>query len=274
MGECKGNVGHLMQHWTLCELLDVAQRNHIPGLSFIDAHAMASCSRIPIKMDKKFSSARAGLPGQQSVYELAWHHLAPLEGYPNSAAFVHRVWRRDLSMLLCEIDPATIKEIEAWLVGVRYSPRCRVAEPFEGDWRDRFNEAIVRTSDVWSSDEVLTLVSFDPIVCGWRRGVRRRKGKNSNEGNLYPEHIEQALYAMSRLEGGILIQMSTYSAQNNRQGDVISSVDSILAARKFTRSAVVRPHGSMMSLVYARNVPWSDELDSLPDRFTAWLHEF
>ena len=24
MGEYKGNVGHLMQHWTLCELLTVA----------------------------------------------------------------------------------------------------------------------------------------------------------------------------------------------------------------------------------------------------------
>ena len=99
MRECKGNVGHLMQHWTLCELLDAAQKNHVPGVSFIDAHAMAPRSHIPFLPDAKFAKARAGLPGQQSVYEQAWHQLAQSEGYPNSAAFVNQLWTRDLAML-------------------------------------------------------------------------------------------------------------------------------------------------------------------------------
>ena len=42
----KGNVGNLMQHWTLCAILDIADE-HVPGLNFIDGHSMApiSCVR-------------------------------------------------------------------------------------------------------------------------------------------------------------------------------------------------------------------------------------
>ena len=40
MGTYKGNVVHFMQHWTLCELLNVAS-NHVAGLNYVDAYAMA-----------------------------------------------------------------------------------------------------------------------------------------------------------------------------------------------------------------------------------------
>ena len=43
-----GNVGHLMQHWTLCKLLVIACRHNVPGLNFIDAHAMA-----PLATDRR-----------------------------------------------------------------------------------------------------------------------------------------------------------------------------------------------------------------------------
>ena len=39
MGTYMGNVGHFMQHWTLCETLAAAQK-HYSGLNYIDAHAM------------------------------------------------------------------------------------------------------------------------------------------------------------------------------------------------------------------------------------------
>lgn len=29
MPTCKGNVGNLMQHWTLCELLNIAQQRGV-----------------------------------------------------------------------------------------------------------------------------------------------------------------------------------------------------------------------------------------------------
>ena len=84
----KGNTGNLVQHWTLCELLDIAGK-HTSRLNFIDAHAMAPLARERTSSDPKFSRVQEGLPGQKSAYEKAWRRLALHgEGYPNSAAFV------------------------------------------------------------------------------------------------------------------------------------------------------------------------------------------
>ena len=52
MGTCKGNVGNLMQHWTLCQLLVIAGKQDTPGLSFIDAHAMAPLASENLNKDK------------------------------------------------------------------------------------------------------------------------------------------------------------------------------------------------------------------------------
>ena len=93
----KGNVGNLMQHWTLCELLEIAQRQGAPGLNFIDAHAMAPLARQqepPVRVDGRFNLVANRVQHPQepnhvwaSAYECAWHHLAPSVGYPNSAVF-------------------------------------------------------------------------------------------------------------------------------------------------------------------------------------------
>ena len=42
MGTYMGNVGHFMQHWTLCETLaeHCPKSVHYSGLNYIDAHAM------------------------------------------------------------------------------------------------------------------------------------------------------------------------------------------------------------------------------------------
>ena len=99
-----GNVGHLMQHWTLCKLLTIAadEDKRIPGLNFIDAHAMAPLARVMARRrrDDQFDGVRNRLPGQGSAYEWAWHHLAPSVGYPNSAVFVEKVWQRDFALLI------------------------------------------------------------------------------------------------------------------------------------------------------------------------------
>ena len=80
----KGNVGHLMQHWALCELLNIAGK-HTSGLNFIDAHAMApwATRRGPKKNTrdyKLFDRVLDGLPGQDSAYERAWHSLIQKPG--------------------------------------------------------------------------------------------------------------------------------------------------------------------------------------------------
>ena len=266
-----GNVGHLMQHWTLCELLVIAGRHNVPGLNFIDAHAMAPLATDRRRRDPLFDRARDRLPGQPgSVYERAWHHLDPNgEGYPNSAAFVNAVWERDLSLLLCEIDDATCDALEPWLRCVAKTEKCRATELFRGDWRKRFAKGLPSPAEAGLADGALTLVTFDPDMCSSHRGV-----VNRNPRNLYPEDLELAMCAMGNLEGGVLIHLPTYSPNgNNPQGAVIASVNSVLASNGFTLLAVVRVNGAMMSLVYARNVSWGAELTDLPGRFTKWLAE-
>ena len=209
------------------------------------------------------------MPGQPgSVYERAWRHLAPNGGgYPNSAAFVNAVWKRDFALLLCEIDDATCKVLAPWLQCVDKTENCRATDLFRGDWRNRFAEGLSSPTEAGLEGGALTLVTFDPDMCSRHRGV-----VNHNPRNLYPEDLELAMCAMGNLEGGVLIHLPTYSPNgNNPQGAVIASVNSVLASNGFTLLAVVRVNGAMMSLVYARNVSWEAELTDLPSRFTAWL---
>ena len=269
-----GNVGHLMQHWTLCELLVIAGK-HATGLNFIDAHAMAPLATDKQHVDAKFDRAQARLPNPTgSAYERAWHHLAPNGGgYPNSAAFVNAVWERDLSLLLCEVDDATCKVLAPWLQCVDKTENCRAAKLFRGDWRDRFTKGLPSPAEAGLADGALTLVTFDPNMCSRHRSNGRRSNRRSKK-NLYPEDLELAMRATGNLEGGVLIQLSTYTANGgNAQGDVIQSLREILESKQnaFKLTAQVRVNGHMMSLVYARNVSWDAELTDLHSRFTAWL---
>ena len=271
MGTYKGNAGNLMQHWTLCELLVIAGK-HTSELSFIDAHAMAPLARESKtgKQDERFTRVQKGLMEYpESAYERAWHHLAPNGGYPNSAAFMKQVWEGDFSMLLCETDSSTATELRPWLKRVRELARCKSAKLFQGCWQKRFAEGLPSASKTDLADGSLMLVSFDP-------NMYDRKGPpiEPKYENMYPCDLCTVVDAISGVRGGVLIQLSTYSANNaNRQTDVLSSIDSILVSRGgFTRAAVVKANKKMMSLIYARNVSWSPELAILRDRFTEWLN--
>lgn len=280
MGTYKGNIGHLMQHWTLCEVLEVAQA-HTSGLNYIDAHAMAPWATEPTDLDNRFTNCRNALPGQKYVYERAWKALSNRHrdddvGYPNSAAFVREVWKKDYSLLLCEIDEETVDEIRPWLDRVRQDPNCRqYPELFPGDWRRRFEQGLSSPNDVGLPGDSLTLLAFDPNVCSRNRGVPRNA---ETMRNLYPEDLELVLCELRGMRGGVVIQLSTYSAMNNPQEAVIDSFDSILKPGGFHRQANVRPltvagkpHGHMMSLVYTKGVEWATELACLPGRFNEWM---
>ncbi len=129
MPRYKGNVGHLMQHWTLCEILRKAAENGVPGLSFVDAHAMAPWGTERDLNDAQFNQVRDHLHRQDSPYERAWQGLVPErargDGYPKSASFVHflleEVWNTKYSMLLCEKECRSADEIRGWLFAVRRS---------------------------------------------------------------------------------------------------------------------------------------------------------
>ena len=269
----KGNAGHLMQHWPLCEMLEVAARKGVTGLNYIDAHAMAPLATENPGKDTKFQNAENRLPklgDSASAYEKAWYNLTsdhhPPKGYPNSAAFVKQVWKGDFSMLLCERDQPTIDAIKPWLQRVDKLERCKATELFRRDWRERFKKGSPRPADVRLADNSLTLVLFDPNMCGHKDVVGNRWW------NVYPKDIQLAVHGMTGLRGGILIQLPTYTANGgNRQVDVIASMNLGLEPKGFKLIGIVRIDGHMMSLVYARNVPWAAELADLPGRFDNWF---
>lgn len=254
----KGNVGNLMQHWTLCEVLAAARR-HASCLSYVDAHAMAPMANLRTERNDKrreaFNRVRAGRSGRESAYEQSWHRLAPGGTcYPNSAAFVQDVWTDQVSMLLCETDPATVVALKGW---AQDRKEVRVVA---GDWRDRFEDGL--------PDAPLTLLSFDPNM--YNRHPRERDSRN-----LYPSDLERTVRALCAVRGGVLVQLSTYAANDgNAQGAVIFSANTILASGGLCLAAAVQVDRQMMSLVYARGLGWSAELAGLPERFRAWLDTY
>ena len=270
MGTYKGNVGHLMQHWTFCKILSTANK-HTPGLNYIDAHAMAPLATKrdkPTKSACAFDHVRAGLPGNESVYERAWHRLVPgkCDGYPNSAAFVRQVWKEYYSLLLCENRPQTVCEIEDWLPATRELPMCMRAKLFPRDWREKFKEGLPSPCEVGLPDDSLTLVAFDP----YKYNIHPPQ-PTKPDGMLYPKDLELTLRALDGVKGGVLIQVSTYNAKSpNRQAAVISSVNSVLFGGGFALVALVIVNQNMMSLIYTRDVKWAADLAELPNQFEKW----
>ena len=271
----KGNVGHLVQHWTLCELLNIAQQYGVPGLNFIDAHAMAPIAytmteKVPAKR-RTFESVRANLSSPRSVYERAWRQIAPAQGYPNSANFVQRVWEGKFSMLLCEKEPQTVAALKKWLPSVQTRPKCKRAKVVCGDWRERLGQGIPRPDEVDLPLESLTLVSFDPYMYNSKR---RFAGdlKIRKKGNLYPDDLWAALVALRDVQGPVLLQLSTYDTNDgNSQRRVEASVSLALDAAGFRRAVPVRFNGKMVSFVSARGLDdCAPELAALPASFRAW----
>ena len=274
----KGNVGNLMQHWTLCELVRIAGKRGIPGLNFIDAHAMAPLAREKDhgRTIAQFNRAEACVqnphePHHQwsSKYEWAWHHLAPIAGYPNSAAFVEKVWESRFSLLLCEVDWPTIAELAPWRHRVGNLERCTNAELFTGDWRDRFAQGLPNPANVGLDPDSLTLVSFDPNM------YYPLDPRNANPRNLYPNDLQTTLNALRNVEGVVIMLLSTYDKGRRNeaaQAVVIPNVDEILTPACFHQAAVVIANQQMMSLVYVRGLDeeWFEKLQGLPDRFNDW----
>ena len=288
MGTYKGNVGNLMQHWTLCEVLKVAQNNGVTALNYVDAHAMAPWATGCPNPDRIFTSAKKLLPGQKSEYEKAWHSLVQQnnpdgqqDGYPSSAAFVREVWDGPYSLLLCERNSTTAGEIATWLTNTGKAPKRAEDGPFRGDWRERFGKGLLNPCDMDLPKGSLTLISFDPNLYSVHTFDKSAKGKPK----LYREDLVTTLNALcvSALtnEDPVIIQLSTYSTNgSNPQEAVITSADGVLNGCGFRLVATVRPltrrgtpSKSMMSLIYVRGVSWANELADLPHNFQKWLRE-
>src|SRR4029453_12601928 len=95
MSKYRGNIGNLLQHWVLCELLCSAN-SHWDDIRFMDAYSMAPLATERFKSGWSaaiFDYARDRWPAD-SPYERTWRKLVQDgSGYPNSAAFVTKQWR-------------------------------------------------------------------------------------------------------------------------------------------------------------------------------------
>ena len=258
MATYKGNKGNLLQHWVLCELVGAARR-YSSCLQFIDAHAMAPIAKEQTGEDGVFDSVRARLPGHDSPYERAWNELVPRgeTGYPNSASFVKRLWNGPLSMLLCEVDDATVGELRAWAGS---DARIKLAHR---DWRRRFEEGLPEPGL-----GALTLLSFDPYILSCHQPKQR------DPAYMYPEDLDLiGKVVRDDRTDNLLIQLSTYSVNgNNSQPRVEECARGELEAVDLKQIAKVAVKGQMMSLVFARGLAWADELTSLNRRFQRWLN--
>jgi len=261
----RGNVGNLLQHWVLCEILEAWQSyaNHI---DFIDAYSMAPLAdeRYPEKdlaSRRRFDWVQARLPEELTPYERAWHRLAPRAGrYPSSAALLTELWPGDYSLVLCELEADTVRELRTWAGKIDASAACVSVEVAEGDWRDRFRRGFVTSGD-------LALLSFDPYMISQRVS-------SENPANLDPNDLELIAAAVSSLRGPLLMQLSTYSANgDNPQPAVLAATDSRLEPAGFERLGFARANGHMMSMVYGRDLGLGPRLHDLPGRFTSWLEE-
>ena len=268
----KGNVGNLMQHWTFCELVNIAADNCSPGLNFIDAHAMSPLAREKVRPDAQFNRAEARVqrnhvPDHEwaSKYEWAWHHLTPSIGYPNSAVFVEKVWESPFSLLLCEMDWPTIAELGLWCDRIRDSETCMNVALAPGDWRNTFAAGLPNPAEAGLPPGSLTLLSFDPYYIS-TDGRRNPRGPN-----IYAEDLRCVRDQLNDFVDGIVIQLSTYSSRNNPREEVIDLADGILTPgpHGFMRDALTSVDRHMMSLVYTRGLgnEWCQELRGLGDRF-------
>ena len=273
MPEYRGNVGNLLQHWVLCEIL-AACRDHVRHVAFIDAHSMAPFARQRHEFDitsHLFDHVRDRLPGESSFYEESWYTLDPDAksggGYPNSASFLAALWADYYSLILCETDLLTVQDLRRWTDEVRRSsPKCLCAEVFHGKWDVRFTQGLPASGE-------LAFFSFDPYM------FNRNVVKDPKPGNMYPSDLNCVATAVQSISQGIIVQLSTYSVNNaNSQEAVIESVRSGLKAAGLDIVATVRANGTsnglpwqMMSIVLGRGIAWADSLRTLESRFELWL---
>jgi len=264
MPSFRGNVGNLLQHWVLCEVLSACQ-NHYERLGFIDAYSMAPFAAERPKRDASaqlFDDVAGRLPGRHSLYERAWLKLAPnTHEYPNSAAFVTAAWRGRYAMVLCELDETTILQLNRWANTVRQFPGCEGVEVAMGDWRRHLRGALLPSSD-------LLFLAFDPYMFD-------RHGAGRNPGNMDPTDLDRLVELLGHVDGSVIVQVSTYSANNdNAQPAVQDVIVSRLEQAGLRETALVRADGNMMSLVFARDVKAAQDIEALPARFGEWLDSF
>jgi hypothetical protein len=99
-----------------------------------------------------------------------------------------------------------------------------------------------------------------------------RHGSGRNPGNMDPSDLDLLATTVEPIRCGLVVQLSTYSANNaNPQAAVTDVVTSGLERSRLQLLAVVRADGNMMSLIFGRNIEAVSSLRAMQARFDSWL---
>jgi hypothetical protein len=279
MGLCVGNSGNLLQHWVLCETLEVLAEKGIEHLHLTCTHSMAPWS-IPKPVDysknhspklhqrKYFDRVRSRLATNKgSIFENCWRDCSGTSGvpYPSSAVIANKLWTKKLSLFLCEIDAFSASEIDAWMKLPEISARITAESKLHcGNWR-----AGLTTQVFSNSNADCFVIELDPMQfeCGNPLLETSRNG-----ALLYPDDIERVLTCIQSLNKPLVIQVTSYNTQNNNSlNRVESHIVPIFSNAGFVLEASVSPHGSMRSWVFSRNLQLWNQPSLLDHQFNQWL---
>ena len=278
MGMCKGNLGNLLQHWVLCETLDLLMKSRFDHLHLTCTHSMAPWSVLePVDYSSKHSPRvhrrryfdkvrNRSNQSQASIYEECWSRCSVQQGvpYPSSAVFAFNFWRTKLSLSLCEADERTASEIDGWLRQMEIAERLSVGALYRGDWRDQL--AALNMQNILADVHVIEL---DPMQFD-----KRNPGNEQvrNGAILYPDDMGRIVEAVKNVKRPIVLQLTSYDVNNNNSLELtVPAMLAPLTAADFVLSARVSPNAQMVSLVLTRGLTLWDTPESLGQQFNRWL---
>lgn len=260
----RGNLGNLLQHWTWVEVVSTLQGCSMyrgKTLQLIDAHAMAPLAfRSDRAQDTDFQTVSARVEAEEPVvsrYESAWRNLSreSPSRYPSTAAFTTEVWNGPIHFVLCDRDAETAAAIQQWLDRPLLIERVAGREVHLGDWRHRFRRGLREVGD-------LTVFSFDPFMFD-------HHGPMKDSGHMWPDDLELVSNSISGFSNAVILQISTYTANNgNRQGRVFPVWQTGLARAELELLTQIAPNGNMMTAVFGRGLP-TDCRNAITDNVSA-----
>jgi hypothetical protein len=262
MPSYRGNIGNLLQHWVLCEVVDCCN-SHWARLRFVDAYSMAplATERATLHWSSELFDHARDRAKRDSIYERTWSGLGHSAfGYPSSAVFLAALWQGQHSMTLCEYDDATVGELRTWKANHERELRCGGVEVAPGDWRQRFEAAVADADPLF--------LSFDPDMFSCSDA--------SDDGRKMTSSDLARIVRVVPAAGPVVMQLSTYSVNGaNTQEKVKAAVIAGLDGAGLQLLAVVKTDEQMMSMVLGRSCADAivEAITAMPKRFESWLYQ-
>ncbi|MBI4459032.1 MAG: hypothetical protein HY648_03100 [Acidobacteria bacterium] len=115
----------------------------------------------------------------------------------------------------------------------------------------------------------IVVISFDPYMFDCHG-----PGRSPEPSRMYPCDLRILEKAIKPITKGIIVQLSTYSANNNNPQQIVTEVvDACLKTTGLETACLVKADGNMMSIVLVRDIAWTGALCSLETRFRSWLED-